>query len=97
MRAQLAKYIWAWAGPPAIGAILMTIAQSRHLNNDAYWDIVFPVLAVLIAHGATINDTTIKQLKVQVVAGNVATGDGAKALIDCGADAIKVGIGPGSI
>src|SRR5712675_238749 len=35
--------------------------------------------------------------KVQVVAGNIATADGAKALIDCGADAIKVGIGPGSI
>jgi IMP dehydrogenase len=34
---------------------------------------------------------------VQVVAGNVATTEGAKALIDCGADAIKVGIGPGSI
>jgi len=32
-----------------------------------------------------------------VVAGNVATSEGAKALIDCGADAIKVGIGPGSI
>ncbi len=34
---------------------------------------------------------------VQVVAGNVATRDGAKALMDAGADGIKVGIGPGSI
>jgi IMP dehydrogenase len=34
---------------------------------------------------------------VQVVAGNIATSEGAKALIDSGADAIKVGIGPGSI
>ncbi|MEX0751636.1 MAG: IMP dehydrogenase, partial [Xanthobacteraceae bacterium] len=41
----------------------------------------------------------IKRLSnaVQVVAGNIATGEGAKALIDSGADAIKVGIGPGSI
>jgi IMP dehydrogenase len=41
----------------------------------------------------------IKRLsnKVQVVAGNIATSDGAKALIDSGADAVKVGIGPGSI
>jgi IMP dehydrogenase len=35
--------------------------------------------------------------KVAIIAGNVATGDGAQALIDEGADAIKVGIGPGSI
>jgi IMP dehydrogenase len=41
----------------------------------------------------------IKRLSnaVQVVAGNVATSEGAQALIDAGADAIKVGIGPGSI
>src|SRR6202034_1241996 len=41
----------------------------------------------------------IKRLSnaVQVVAGNIATTEGAKALIDAGADAIKVGIGPGSI
>ena len=35
--------------------------------------------------------------RVQIVAGNIATGDAAKALIDAGADALKVGIGPGSI
>ena len=34
---------------------------------------------------------------IQVAAGNIATGDAARALIDAGADAVKVGIGPGSI
>jgi IMP dehydrogenase len=43
--------------------------------------------------------TRIKRLsnRVDVLAGNVATGDGVRALIDHGADAVKVGIGPGSI
>ena len=38
-----------------------------------------------------------KSTKVPVIAGNIATVEGAKALIDNGADAVKVGIGPGSI
>ena len=44
--------------------------------------------------------TRIKKMtgdKVQIIAGNIATGDAAKALIKAGADALKVGIGPGSI
>jgi IMP dehydrogenase len=43
--------------------------------------------------------TKIKTLsnRVQVIAGNVATADGTEALIDAGADSVKVGIGPGSI
>ncbi|MBF0269553.1 MAG: IMP dehydrogenase [Alphaproteobacteria bacterium] len=61
------------------------------------------VIVVDTAHGHSkgVLDTVsfIKKLSnsVQVVAGNVATPEGAKALIDAGADAVKVGIGPGSI
>jgi IMP dehydrogenase len=55
------------------------------------------------AHGHSIHvSEAVKRLKreanqVQIVAGNVATYDGARSLMDAGADAIKVGIGPGSI
>lgn len=38
-----------------------------------------------------------KNFNVQVIGGNIATGDAAKALVDAGADGVKVGIGPGSI
>ena len=60
------------------------------------------VLIVDSAHGHSKNVIqTVKELKKQwnidVVAGNVATQAGAKDLIDAGADAVKVGIGPGSI
>ncbi|QDV40442.1 Inosine-5'-monophosphate dehydrogenase [Stieleria neptunia] len=62
------------------------------------------LLVVDSAHGHSKNVVeTVKEIKAQtgwdidVIAGNVATAEGAQALIDAGADAIKVGIGPGSI
>src|SRR6185369_15169772 len=61
------------------------------------------VLVIDTAHGhsqGVLNAVAaVKRLSndCQVVAGNVATGDAAQALIDSGADSIKVGIGPGSI
>lgn len=59
-------------------------------------------LVVDSAHGHSKNVIeTVKEIKkrydVDVVAGNVATTEGCQALIDAGADAVKVGIGPGSI
>ncbi len=62
------------------------------------------LLVVDSAHGHSKNVIeTVREIKTQrgwdidVIAGNVATGDGARDLIEAGADAIKVGIGPGSI
>ena len=60
------------------------------------------VIVVDTAHGHSKNVIeTLRAIKkatpVPVVAGNVGTQDGAKALVDAGADGVKVGIGPGSI
>ncbi|WP_010165911.1 IMP dehydrogenase [Candidatus Epulonipiscium viviparus] len=61
------------------------------------------VITVDTAHGHSLGVIdTVKNIKkaypnLQVIAGNVATYSATKALIDAGADAIKVGIGPGSI
>ncbi|MDB5061674.1 MAG: guaB [Mucilaginibacter sp.] len=61
------------------------------------------VITIDTAHGHSLGVINkVKEVKaaypdLQVIVGNVATGDGAKALADAGADAVKVGIGPGSI
>jgi len=60
------------------------------------------VLVVDTAHGHSTNVmNTVRELKkrfkVDVVAGNIATAEAARALVDAGADGVKVGIGPGSI
>jgi IMP dehydrogenase len=60
------------------------------------------VLVVDSAHGHSRNvlDTVVelkRRFDIDVIAGNVATAEGARALVEAGADAVKVGIGPGSI
>lgn len=61
------------------------------------------VLLIDTSHGHSqgvidrVKETRVKYPDLQIVAGNVATGAGAKALADAGVDAVKVGIGPGSI
>jgi IMP dehydrogenase len=72
--------------------------ERAHALIDAEVDL----LVVDTAHGHSKNVIdTVRRLKsecsIDVIAGNVATGDGAQALIDAGADGIKIGIGPGSI
>ena len=61
------------------------------------------VIVVDSAHGHSANVLRVVRMvkdkfpDLQVIAGNVATGSGAKALIEAGADCVKIGIGPGSI
>lgn len=61
------------------------------------------VLVIDIAHGHSLQTIeTLKAIKkdfptIEIIAGNVATPEGTKALIQAGADAVKVGVGPGSI
>jgi len=70
---------------------------------DALVKVKVDVIVIDSAHGHSGNIIrTVKEIKarhpeLQVIAGNVATGEGTKALIEAGVDAVKVGIGPGSI
>jgi IMP dehydrogenase len=79
------------------------VGDDGHARAEALIDAGVDVLVVDTAHGHSAGVLAqvgrIKRLSnaVQVVAGNVATPEGARALIDAGADAIKIGIGPGSI
>jgi IMP dehydrogenase len=84
-------------------AAATTVGDNGFARTEALIAAGVDLVVVDTAHGHSryVLDAVlrIKRLSnaVQVVAGNVATAEGAKALIDCGADAIKVGIGPGSI
>jgi IMP dehydrogenase len=84
-------------------AAATTVGDAGFERTERLIDAGVDLVVVDTAHGHSRRVleavTRIKRLSnaVQVVAGNIATGEAAKALIDSGADAIKVGIGPGSI
>jgi IMP dehydrogenase len=84
-------------------AAATTVGDDGFARTEALVDAGVDLVVVDTAHGhsARVGEAVsrIKSLSnsIQVMAGNVATKDGAQSLIDAGADAIKVGIGPGSI
>jgi IMP dehydrogenase len=84
-------------------AAASTVGDAGFERSQALIDAGVDALVIDTAHGHSkmvlMAVERVKKLsnRVQVIAGNVATGDGCKALIDAGADAVKVGIGPGSI
>ncbi len=84
-------------------AAATTVGDDGFARTEALVDAGVDLIVVDTAHGhsAMVGEAVqrIKKLSssIQVMAGNVATKDGTQSLIDAGADAIKVGIGPGSI
>lgn len=87
----------------------LRVAAATGIGNEglaraeALFDAEVDLIVIDTAHGhsenvlASVNQIRKLSNYTQIIAGNVATADGAKALLDAGADAIKVGIGPGSI
>jgi IMP dehydrogenase len=84
-------------------AAATTVGDKGYARTEALMAAGVDCLVVDTAHGHS--EHVLEQVrriqrltnKVAIIAGNVATKEGAQALIDAGADAIKVGIGPGSI
>jgi IMP dehydrogenase len=95
------------ASKDAAGRLLVAAATGAGPDGlaraEALIDAGADVIIVDTAHGhseGVLNAVTaVRKMAnaAQVIGGNVATADGARALIDAGADAVKVGIGPGSI
>ena len=80
-----------------------TVGDSGYERSMALIDAGVDVVIIDTAHGHSVQvSEAVKRIKretnqVQIIAGNIATYEAARTLIDAGADAIKVGIGPGSI
>ncbi len=84
-------------------AAATSVGDKGFERSEALMDAEVDLIVVDTAHGHSSHVIeAVRRIKsksnyVQVAAGNVATADAAKALVDAGADAVKVGIGPGSI
>ncbi|MEI4263066.1 IMP dehydrogenase [Roseovarius sp. D0-M9] len=84
-------------------AAATTVGDTGFERSQALLDAGADMIVIDTAHGHSAGVAeAVRRVKAvagdaQVVAGNVATGDAVRALIDAGADAVKVGIGPGSI
>jgi IMP dehydrogenase len=84
-------------------AAATTVGDKGFARSEALVDAECDLIVIDTAHGHNRDVAAaverVKRLSnaVQVVAGNVATAEATRALIDAGADAVKVGIGPGSI
>ena len=84
-------------------AAASTVGDDGFARSEALVDAGVDLIVIDTAHGHSEHVAkAVSRIKsvsneIQVMAGNVATAEGAKSLIDAGADAVKVGIGPGSI
>jgi IMP dehydrogenase len=84
-------------------AAATTVGDAGFARSEALIEAGCDCIVIDTAHGHNTDVAkAVERVKtlsnsIQIVAGNIATGDAAKALIDAGADAVKVGIGPGSI
>jgi IMP dehydrogenase len=84
-------------------AAATTVGDKGFARTEALVDAEVDLIVIDTAHGHNVEVSRaverVKKLsnRVQVIAGNIATAEAAKALIGAGADGIKVGIGPGSI
>ncbi len=84
-------------------AAATTVGDKGWERSQALMDAECDLIVIDTAHGHNIEVArAVERIKrhsnsVQVVAGNIATSEATRALIDAGADAVKVGIGPGSI
>lgn len=84
-------------------AAATTVGDAGYERSEQLVDAGVDIVVIDTAHGHSegvaeaVRRAKTLSNEVQIIAGNVATGEATKALIDAGADAVKVGIGPGSI